>query len=113
MSIQRAEILGICLLFLMGCYYHVDRDIDYGWFTVRQHDTEYPDIINNLDQTLTVEIYVPDADFSKWFRYKTLVIKPHGKGRGVNFLRLDLIYYQFWVLESHKVDMLGSEGQEL
>ena len=59
---------------------------------------------------MTIEIYVPDADFAKWYKYRTLVIEPYGTGEGVNYLEDKYIYYKFWVYESHKVDMLGSEG---
>jgi hypothetical protein len=42
------------------------------WFTVIQHDTEYPLIRNNLNKTLTIEIFVPDADYRKWYKVKRL-----------------------------------------
>jgi hypothetical protein len=107
--------LSILALFILcGCdyvdYYHIDRHVDYGWFTVIQHDTDKPTIINNLNKTLTIEIFIPDADFVKWYKVGRLVIDPKGSAIGVGYLQAKYIYYQFWVYENHKVDIRGDKG---
>lgn len=104
-------MLLLILMVINGCdYYHIDREIDYGWFTVIQKDSDIPTIINNRNEWLTVQIYVPDADFRKWFMVKELRLAPLGSGDGVNYLEGKYIYYKFWVLESHKVDIRGDKG---